>query len=237
MSLGIRITTFVGFLFCASCALPSSGGGNSTRGEDRKNVRDQLSGEMSLKADRDELAAMRKEIPAEKQKSNDELALSLNMMKQGTERPEMVRDKFTVLVEKKRSSFRDKVQKLRESYRKSETKRRDEYLDTQKAKRTAWASASKRKPDELREFFAEQDRDRQSFFSDERDRRANFESEINAQSKDFDSYMHEKMNEFNEQYRIYSKKFSEKPKEKKAVTGDDFRKMNETSAQPLGTED
>jgi hypothetical protein len=223
-------------LLLTACANMGGGHSSADREADRQRIHDSLSGEMSLKADREQLAEMRKEIPAEKQKSNDELALSLNLMKQGTERPEMVRDKFTVLVEKKRTAFRDKVQKLRENYRKSETKRREEFLDEQKAKRADYLK-TKRKVDETREYFADQDKDRQSFFSDERDRRASFESEISSQSKDFDSYMREKLNEFNEQYRLYAKQYVEKAKEKSAVTGGapDFKKIDEVPTKSLGT--
>jgi hypothetical protein len=234
-SSSVRSAAGLVLIFSLGCVQPST---QASRDEDRANIQKELSGEMSLKADREALAEMRKGIPAEKQKSNDELALNLQLMKQGTEQPAMVRDKFTVLVEKKRTSFRDKVQKLRNSYSKSETKRRDEFLDGQKAKRTDYLK-TKRKPDEMREYFGDQDRARQAFFSDERDRRASFESDISSQSKDFDSYMREKLNEFNEQYRLYSKQFSEKPKDKKAVTGEappDFHKMDQVPTKPLGTE-
>ena len=50
--------------------------------------------------------------------------------------------------------------------------------------------------------------------------------------------MRERNNEFNEQYRLYSKQFSEKPKEKKAVTGEagGFDKLKNMDASPLGTD-
>lgn len=215
-------------LLCCSCTTYRSN--HEIHEGDRKNIDDQLGPEISLKADREALEEFRKQIPEEKKQSNDELALYLQLMKQGTENPQMVRDKFTVLVEKRRSSFRSKVQKLRDDYHHQETKRRDAFLDKQKSKRNSF-TGSKHSSAETREFFGQQDKDRQEFFADERDRRGNFESEISAQSKDFDSYMREKMNEFNEQYRLYSKKYSERPKEKKAVTGEG------DDSKPLGTQD
>ena len=235
MPLYLRSTTLVGLCVLVGCAQPSP---SRARADDRETVQKELSGEMSLKADRDELKELRKDVPAEKQKSNDELALYLQLIKQGSEQPQMVRDKFTVLVERRRTSFRERVAKLRENYRRDEAKRRDEYLDGQKTKRTDYL-AKKRTPEQMRDFFAKQDKERQSFFADERDRRTSFESDVSAQSKDFDSYMREKTNEFNEKYRLYSKKFSERPKAKKAVTGesDDFKRMDELPAKPLGTED
>lgn len=205
------------------------------RAEDRKNIHEELNEEMSLKADRENLDDIRKDIPAETKKQNDELALFLDLMNQGTENPQMVRDKFQMMVQKKRASFRDKVAKLRENYREEETKRRDQQLDQAKSKRDSFFKR-KRDSKASREFFAQSEKDRLAFASDERERRQAFESELNSQSKDFDSYMRERQKEFDEQYRLYSKKFSEKPKDKKAATGDEFKRLESTPASPLGTE-
>ena len=214
--------------------------------QDRQQVQDQLLGEISLKADRDRFAELREEIPKNQQQTNDELALYLQLMGQGTEQPGVVRDKFQVLVQKRRLKFREKVSKLREQYKAEETKRRDEFLAEQKSKRNSFIS---RRNDSKtsRAFFAEQDKMRLAFFAEERERRANFEGEILAQSKDFESYMKERNNEFNEQYRLYSKGYYERKVQKaeaKAVTGqgpgpgsDDFSGMDQVPTTPLGTGD
>lgn len=236
MNLRLACTHFLTATLCfylTACALRSN---SAKRAADREVVQKELGEETSLKEDRDHLAELRKEIPEETRKSNDELALALNMMKQGNENPQMLRDRFHIMVQKKRTVFREKTAKLREKYRSEETKRRDAFLDQQKKKRDAFIKR-KRQSKETREFFAEQDRERQGFFADERERRQAFESEVSAQSKDFDAYMRERQKEFDEQYRLYSKKFSEKPKDRKAVTGDEFKRLEESSATPLGTED
>jgi hypothetical protein len=234
MSVQFLVGVLASVFTMAGCAHPAA----QNRTNDRQVVDQELSSEMSLKADRDQLQEMRQAIPKEKQNSNDELALYLDLMKQGTEPPQNVRDKFTSLVEKRRTSFRQKVQKLRDNYRRDESKRRDEYLDTLKSKRTEYL-AGKHSAEEVRVFLSYQEKERQSFFADERERRTSFESEIMAHSKDFESYMREKLNEFYEQLRIYSKKFSERPKSKKAVTGEtgDSKRVNETPASHLGTDD
>ncbi len=231
MSQSLFALCILAYTLLAGCKLSPS----PKQMADRKAVQQEL-GEVSLKADRQELSELRKEIPIETQKQNDELALYLNLMKQGTEQPSLVREKYSSLVYQQRSEFREKVRKLREKYRLEETKRRDQFLSEQKKKRDSYLK-KKRRPEETREFFAGQDKDRLSFFADERSRRGNFESEVNAQSKDFDSYMRERQKEFDEQYRLYSKKFSEKPKASKAITGDEFRKLQEAPATPLGTEE
>jgi len=206
------------------------------RKDDRKKIETELGTEMSLKADRDSLAELRKDIPAETQKTNDELAVQLNLMKQGTEAPATFRDRFTSLIQGKRSDFRKKVERLRNDFRTEETRRREDFQTKQRNKREAYYKG-KHDREATNRFSADLERERLRFFADERDRRSSFESELNARSKDFESYMRERNNEFNEQYRLYSKKFSEKPKEKKAVTGAEFQKMDELPAKSLSTED
>lgn len=206
------------------------------RAVDRANIKSELQDEMSLKADREKLEELRKDIPQETQKKNDELALYLDLMNKGTESPQAVRDRFFYMVQKRRTTFREKVQRLREDFRKDETQRREKNLAAQKSKRDSFL---KRKTDAkaTREFFAEQERERQRFVADERDRRQSFEAELNAQSKDFDSYMRERQKEFDEQFRLYSKKHYEKPKDKKPATGDEFQQLRDADAKPLGTGD
>lgn len=217
----------------AACVTRNRAAAN--RAEDRKNIHEELNDEMSLKADRENLKEIRKDIPAETKKQNDELALFLELMNQGTENPQLVRDKFQMMVQKKRTAFRDKVAKLRESYREEETKRRDDELNRAKSKRDSFLR-KKHDAKATREFFAQSEKERLAFASDERERRQAFEAELNSQSKDFDSYMRERQKDFDEQYRLYSKKFSEKPKDKKAATGDEFKRLDSTPATPLGTE-
>jgi len=233
----MKIFILAAALVLAACQTgPESVSSNNpeTREADSKKVQEEL--EVSLKADRDHLAELRKDIPAEKQKQNDELALYLGIMKTGTENPPVIRERYNSMMSKRRQAFRTKVQKLRDDYRKDESKRREKFLKEHQERR---AEHSKKKHDlkENREFFADQQKVNSQFFADEKDRRSNFESEINAQSKDFESYMRERNNEFNEQFRQYSKQFYEKPKEKKAVTGESgFDKLKNMDAQPLGTD-
>lgn len=203
---------------------------------DREKVRTALGPEVSLKQDRSELAELRKEIPEDKKASNDELALYLNLMKQGTEQPAVVRDRFNSLVSKRRQAFREKVERLRADFRAAETRRREDFTQTQHKSREAFLK-KKRDHKEMQRFSSDQDRERTRFYAEERERRANFESDMRAQSKDFESFMREKMNDFNERYRLYSKEYSERPKEGKAVTGDDSRTMDELPAKALGTEE
>ncbi|MGE4133100.1 MAG: hypothetical protein AB7F86_15770 [Bdellovibrionales bacterium] len=237
MKIQIRVLpllfAFNGPVFLMACASPST---SRVQKEDRQKVEETLAPEVSLKEDREKLAEMRKEIPEEKQQANDEQAVFLNLMNQGTEPPSRVYERFQVMQRKHRASFNAKVKKLRDDYKKEETKRRDEFLKKSKVERDSFVK-TKHERKETQDFFSAQDVERREFFADERDRRKNFESEIDSQVKDFNSYMRIKMNEFNEQYRLYSKKYYEKPKPKPAVTGEDeFQKLKKMNATPLGTD-
>jgi hypothetical protein len=231
----LRYASLVLFAFLVSCVSTSKPPAK-VRDDDRKKIDAELSQEMSLKADRSQLQDLRKDIPEDKQKSNDELALFLQMMSQGKENPSTVRDRFSSLVQRKRADFRKKVDRLREDFRQEETKRREDFMSAQRTKREAFLSR-KRDYKEASRFNTDQERERTRFFADERDRRSSFEAELNTHSKDFDSYMRERQNQFNEQFRLYSKQMSEKPKDSKAVTGDDFKRLQEAPATPLGTEE
>lgn len=230
----MRIVVLISVFFLLSCQMnPSTPSTNTPeqREADREKIQSEL--EVSLKADRDHLAELRKEIPQEKQRQNDELALHLGIMKQGTENPSVIRDRYNNMINKRRQAFRAKVQRLRDDYRKEETQRREKFLKEHQGRRTEF-TRTKHDSKESREFFNEQQKLHSEFFADEKDRRQNFESEINAQSKDFESYMRERNNEFNEQHRQYSKQFYDKPK--KPVTGESgFEKLKNMDAQPLGT--
>src|SRR3954469_17502103 len=96
VEVSMRIITLVlVFLFFGCTTRPPK----AARANDYQNVREQLASETSLKADRQKLDEMRKGIPEEKKNTNDELALYLTLMNQGTEPPQTVRNKFTALVE------------------------------------------------------------------------------------------------------------------------------------------
>ncbi|MGE0764170.1 MAG: hypothetical protein AB7N80_12890 [Bdellovibrionales bacterium] len=173
-------------------------------------VREQLETEISLKADRESLAELRKEVPEQKRQANDELALVLQLMGEVKLNPSEVQSRYQRAMQKRRAEFRDKVRQLRETYRREEAKRKAHFLDQQKQSREDFKSQSAKR-EQVREFYSGQDRERQHFFAGERDRRKDFESEIDTQSKDFDSYMREKQKEFLEQHRLYSKRFREAP--------------------------
>lgn len=229
-----RVPVFI-LVLATGCSKPVKKP-DQVRREDRDRIENELSNEVSLKQDRSSLDELRSEIPPEKQKTNDELAMFLELMQHSREQPALMRERFSSAVERKRSSFRQKVERLRSDFRNRETREREEFLSGLEKNRESFFRR-RHSTSEIQTFSASQEKARSRFLSSERDRRQNFEAELNTTSKDFDSYMRERQNEFNEQLRLYSKRLSEQPKEKKAVTGDERKKQDSDAGKALGTEE
>lgn len=206
---------FIAFLLLTGCVTSKSDNPRKIS-EQRQLVRDQLSGEISLKQDRHELDELRKEVPKEKKEANDELAFSLNQTADLKEEPSKIRQRFQNLVERKRRRFNEKVQKIRNKYQTDETRRRDDFFRDQNEKRDKFRAA-KRSTRDSNDFYSQQDRDRLEFFAREREKRADFDDEILQQTKDFNEYMKMKHDEFTEQMRNYTQRFDQMRKEKGAT--------------------
>jgi hypothetical protein len=180
--------------------------------EDRQIVRDELSKEVSLKADRSNLDTLRKDVPEEKKQENDELAFYLQQTQDLKENPQRIRTHYSELVQKKRTLFHKKVEKLRTDFKKRTTADRDEFLKKQKEAREDF-KGRRASPDKTKEFYADLDRARTDFYSQEQDRRKDFEEEISERTKDFNDYMKERYDAFDEQMRSYEKRWRDKQKE------------------------
>lgn len=171
-----------------------------------------LTEDVSLKADRSELADLRKEIPEEIKKNNDELALIFKMISPGQERdeePSAIRERFNKALRDRRAKVDKELRRRRDQFNKTEKKTRDEFLKNLKESRESFVE-KKRSQEERREFFNDQDKSRNEYFAEERDRRKEFESEISAARKEFDDYAREKQNLFNQEYRAYSTAYLER---------------------------
>lgn len=209
----MRTITVLAVLFLLTgCSTPSRSDNNPKKiSEQRQLVRDELSSEVSLKADRHQLDDLRQDIPKEKQAANDELAFSLDQTADVREEPGKIRQRFQNRVEKKRRRFNEKVEKLRKKYQREETARRDQFLREQNKKREAFRR-QKKAGSETHDFYADLDRDRLDFFSKEREKRGDFDDEILQQTKDFNEYMKLKNDEFVEQMRIYRGRYDDAKK-------------------------
>ena len=95
---GLVLITLVG------CATSKQ---SSRPGEASRQVKDALSGEISLKSDRAALEELRKDIPEQKKQSNDELALVLELFGTVKLPPSEVQGKYQIAMQKRREIFRN----------------------------------------------------------------------------------------------------------------------------------
>lgn len=203
---------------------PSSGAQNPAR------LADELNEEVSLKADRDQLRELRKDVPEEKQTSNDELAMDLELMAKAERPAHEIRGQFQGKVRKLRERFRDKSRDIRERFRKIQKEQRDEFLTHLKREREEFKE-TKVDREATKEFFAKQDRERKDFFAEQKDQRKEFESEMRQKSKDFQSNMRERVNQFNEQMRIYNTRQREKERAEKKQKQKERRQLQQSAGQ------
>ncbi len=238
LSLRNSIVFSLPLIFAVGCASR-----RSDTAADRRHIQQSLAGEVSLKADRSHLDSLRQEIPKDRQQANDELALFLQMLSSTKDKPETLRTRFAMLLQKRRTAFRGKVQKLRDEFRDGEANRREEFTQKQREEREA-LTERKPKSDELRRFFTDAEKSRQTFSSEQRLRRQSFEEELNAQLKDFESHMRDRNSEFTEQMRIYTKAYQEQQAERKSKKTVEFegqpidlKPLDQSPSQTLSTED
>lgn len=165
----------------------------------------------SLKADREALEALRKNIPVQRQNENDEKAFMDQMMTDLTKSPAEVRNKFSSILNKKRSDFSKDMNKTRDEFNKVQKKEREEYTRKSADERKSFA-AGKKTADERKSFFDDQDTKRKSFYDGQKDRRESFESDIKDKRKTFDDYVRAKTDEFNQLHRDFSKRVEENRK-------------------------
>ena len=162
----------------------------------------------SLTADRKQFEELRKEVPEQKKKENDELALLTQFFADTNKPPSEIRSKFDRLLRKKREVFQKDMTKEREFYVREEKKRRDIFTKELEAERKDFQGRKVGR--EVRsEFYDQLDAKRKDFFSSERLKRDEFEEATRDKRKNFEDYAREKNNEFNQEMRAYTKRYEE----------------------------
>ena len=196
----------VGLLGCAT----SSKSNQYVRRDDAAPLVDE---KYSLQADRARMNEMRRDVPEDIRRENDELAYVLQMFQEVRRSPQDIRAQFDSTVRKRRDLISRDLQKEREEFTKKERKGREAFLKQQKDAREAFTKTKPEK-DARDDFYKDQDEKRRDFFADERDRRQDFESDMRERRKNFDDYIRQKQQEFNQEYRVYSRKYEEMRKQK-----------------------
>lgn len=165
----------------------------------------------SLKADREALKALRKDIPPERRSENDEKAFMDQMMMDLSKRPAEVRSRFNSILSKKRTQFNKDMTKTRQDFTRAQKKEREAFT---KEQADARKSFGKRKvtSDERRDFFADLESNRKDFYAAQKEKRDAFEADVQDKRKNFNDYVKSRTDEFNQLHRDYSKRYEENKK-------------------------
>lgn len=165
----------------------------------------------SLKADLKEFEELRKNIPSEKRKENDEKAFMDQMMTDLSKSPAEVRNRFSSIVNKKRDLFNKDMIKARQKFGGQEKNEREKFNKEQTEIRKDFQK-KKATSEERKEFFDDYGMKRKEFYLDQKEKRDEFESDIREKRKDFDDYIRAKTDEFNQLHRDYTKRYEENKK-------------------------
>jgi len=174
---------------------------------------DPAASEVSLTSDRSQFDQLRKDIPADVRRENDELAFIRELMSNVDEDPQKVRDRFSKVIRDKREKFDKNANKKREAYSKHERFNREAFLKKLKGEREEFIARKKLDSERRKEFFDEQEAQRQDYFSDEHESRKDFESTDQDLRKNFEAFVTEKTNQFNQEMRDYTTAYYERQKQ------------------------
>jgi hypothetical protein len=165
----------------------------------------------SIAKDREELDQLRESLPPEVKKKNDEKALMAELMGEVKYAPEVVREKFSNLVRKKRELFNKDMTKVREEFTKNEKKEREEFYNNLEDEREDFLR-KKVDREKRADFFNEQDEARRTFIAEQREKRDEYEADAREKRKNFEDYVKEKNDEFNAELKDYTIRYKEKQK-------------------------
>lgn len=182
---------------------------------DEKQTEPLIPNEFSLKEDRSQFDELRKEIPDEIRRENDELAFVRSLMADGDTEPGKIRDRYYKAVRDRREKFNKAQRKLREEFSKRERSARESFLKSLKAEREQFmkrVKARKASHQERKDFFDEIEARRRDFFNDQRDNRNDFEARATEQRRAFDAYINERNQIFNQELREYTALYNERRK-------------------------
>ena len=191
-------------VFLGSCASKHGAAGDGRRAE--------VPDEVSLRADRSALDDERRDIPEDRRRENDELALVFQMMQaKKNQEPGEVHDRFNKALRDRRDKNDKALRKRREEFTRVEKHSRDEFLRKSKDERDSYMGG-KHTSDERKRFFDDQEDKRKNYFAGESEKRTDFESEMTDARKTFEDYVKEKTNEFNDEIRAYTADYYDRKK-------------------------
>lgn len=206
MKPSLRLWTLVLFA-CTACQSPAPS--NRYEGPPAADYHLRDGETLNLDGDRQALDELRKDVPEEKRKENDDLAFLLELFARDDQDPAKIREKFDSTLRRRREVFDREMKKERETFSRAEKDRRDQFLAAQSAERETFKSR-KTSSEVSRKFFKELDLKRTDFFQAEREKRNDFESDVRDRRKRFEDFVREKQTWFSQEHRAYKKKYDEK---------------------------
>jgi hypothetical protein len=162
--------------------------------------------EVSLKDDRRSVEELRKNIPEEKRKENDELKEILSMFGTVKEEPSRIQDRYQRATQRMREKFHRDTERERQNFDRNEKKQRDDFNRKMTDEKDKFTN-SKPSSEDRKRFFDDQEQKRRDFNEDERTKRDDFNRDAREKADDFNSTMHDKDQEFNDEYRAYNTRY------------------------------
>lgn len=165
----------------------------------------------SLKKDREAFEQLRKDIPEDVRRDNDEKAFMAELTADLSRHPSEVRSQFSRIINKKRELFGKDMNRTREKFNEELKKTREEFSRQQSKARSNFSGA-KKSSQERTDFYNRLDAERREFNSEQQSKRDDFEADMRERRKNFDDYMRAKTDEFNQLHRDYTKRYEEDKK-------------------------
>ena len=187
-------------LFITGCAL------STERQVKNQSDSDMSDADVSLKSDRAEIEKLRKSIPEDRRKRNDELKSILHFFGEVRLPPETIQEKYERMFEHERDKFDHEKEKAREKFDRQEQKERDAFEKKLKDERREYLKGH-HSSNEREQFFSDQEDKREAFNNDELEKRDEFDSAWREKTDDFNSDMNDKRQEFMEQFRDYTVRY------------------------------
>ncbi len=172
----------------------------------------------SLKEDRAHFEELRKNVPPEQRRENDELATMESFFSDLKKNSSDVRARFQKLLTKKRDLFNKDMTKKRESFVKNERKTREEFIKNIEQERKAYGEDKKQSREQRKSFFDQIDLKRKDFFASQKEKRDEFEADMRDSRKNFEDYIKEKTNSFNQEHKAFIKRQEEEKKQSEMKT-------------------
>jgi hypothetical protein len=196
----------------------------------------QSQGEISLDKDREELNELRKDIPEDIKKENDDLAFILNLFNDPKRDPNKIRREFDKTISNNRKKKEREFKVKRQEFTAKERQSRKDFVSQASKKRNDFLKSKKEK-EEKKDFFDRERDERKIYFANEKEKRNVFESEMRSNKKDFDDFLRDKRKEFDDHLRAFKKEQDEIKRKEKLEKEQNHKSTSfNPSKQPLSPE-